>query len=52
MDPGDSRSRTALGKLWKDFSVRESRRFGKGAETGNVLVAYAHPDEMQKPPHE
>ena len=35
-----------------DFSVRESRRFGKGAETGNVLIAYAHPDEMSKPPHQ
>ena len=31
--------------------MRESRRFGKGAETGNVLIAYAHPDEMSKPPH-
>jgi hypothetical protein len=35
-----------------DFSVRESRRLGKGAETGNVLIPYAHPDEMSKPPHQ
>jgi hypothetical protein len=35
----------------QDLSVRESRRFGKGAETGDVLIAYAHPDEMPKPPH-
>jgi hypothetical protein len=34
-----------------DFSVREPRRFGKVAETGNVLIPYAHPDEMSKPPH-
>jgi hypothetical protein len=35
----------------QDFSVRESRYFGKGAETGDVLIAYTHPDEMSKPPH-
>jgi len=34
-----------------DLSVRESRRFGKNAQTGNVLIAHAHPDEMSKPPH-
>jgi len=34
-----------------DFSVRESRCFGKGAETGDVLIAYTHPDEMSKAPH-
>ena len=34
-----------------DFSVREPRRFGKGVKTGNVLIPYAHPDEMSKPPH-
>jgi len=32
--------------------VRESRRFSKGAKTGNMLIAYAYPDEMSKPPHE
>ena len=34
-----------------DFSVREAGRFRKDAETGNVLIPYAHPDEMSKPPH-
>ena len=34
-----------------DFSVREARRFGKDAETGDVLIPYAHPDEMSKAPH-
>ena len=34
-----------------DLSVRESRRFGKGAEMGKVLIAYTHPDEMSKSPH-
>ena len=29
----------------------ESGRFGEDAETGDVLIAYAHPDEMSKPPH-
>jgi hypothetical protein len=32
--------------------VRESRRFGKSAKTGYVLIPYAHPDEMSKPPHD
>ena len=35
----------------QDFAVRESRRFGKNAETVNVLIPYAHPDEMSKAPH-
>ena len=35
----------------QDFAVRESRRLGKYAETVNVLIPYAHPDEMTKPPH-
>jgi hypothetical protein len=30
--------------------VREAGRFGKSAETGDVLVAYAYPDEMPKTP--
>jgi hypothetical protein len=36
----------------QNFAVRESRRFGKNAETVNVLIPYAHPDEMTKPPHQ
>ena len=35
----------------QDLSVCEPRRFRKDAETGNVLIPYAHPDEMSKPPH-
>ena len=35
----------------QDFSERETGRFSKGAEMRNVLIAYAHPDEMSKPPH-
>ena len=35
----------------QDLSVREPRRFRKDAETGNVLIPYAHPDEMSKAPH-
>jgi hypothetical protein len=30
--------------------VREAGRFGKSAETGDVLIAYARPDEMPKIP--
>jgi hypothetical protein len=33
-----------------DLSVREAGRFGKGAETGDVLIAYARSDEMPKIP--
>ncbi len=33
-----------------DLSVREAGRFDKGAETGDVLLAYACPDEMPKTP--
>ena len=29
----------------------EAGCFSKGAKTGNVLVAYARPDEMSKLPH-
>jgi hypothetical protein len=31
--------------------VREARGFGKGAKTGDVLIAYARPDEMSKLSH-
>jgi hypothetical protein len=30
--------------------MREAGRFGKGAETGDVLIAYARSDEMPKIP--
>jgi hypothetical protein len=35
----------------KDFSVREAGGFSKGAKAGDVLIAYARPDEMAKLPH-
>ena len=41
----------AQNQTTQDFPVRESRRFGKGAEMGDVLFAYARPDEMSKTPH-
>jgi hypothetical protein len=34
-----------------DLSVREARCFSKGAKAGDVLIAYARPDEMSKLPH-
>jgi len=30
--------------------VREARGFSKGAKMGDVLIAYAYPDEMPKSP--
>ena len=30
--------------------MREAGRFGKGAKMGDVLIAYAYPDEMPKSP--
>ncbi len=30
--------------------MREARGFSKGAKTGDVLIAYARPDEMPKSP--
>jgi len=36
----------------QDLSARESRRFRKGVETGDVFVPDAQADEMSKPPHE
>ena len=31
--------------------MREARCFCKGAKAGDVLIAYARPDEMSKLPH-
>jgi len=36
----------------QDLSSRESRRLGKGIETGNMFIPNPHTDEMPKPPHE
>jgi hypothetical protein len=36
----------------QDLASRESGRFRKGIETGNVFIANTHTDEMPKAPHE
>jgi hypothetical protein len=36
----------------KDLSARESGRFCKGVETGDMFIPDAQADEMSKPPHE
>ena len=35
----------------QDLSARESRRFRKGVETGDVFVSDAQANEMSKSPH-
>jgi hypothetical protein len=36
----------------QDLSARESRRLGKGVETGDMFVANTQANEVSKPPHE